>query len=76
MPMTIERIVEEARQWPPERVEELLWRLNDELRAAYPAVEAAWKNEIDRRVQDIQLGKVEGIPLEDCLARVRKIAGY
>ena len=37
--------------------------------------EAAWKSEIDRRIRDIQAGRVEGIPLEDSLARIRKVAG-
>jgi len=40
-----------------------------------PAVEAAWNAEIRRRVAEIQEGKVEGIPVEESLARIRKIAG-
>ena len=34
-----------------------------------------WKAEIQRRVTEIEAGTEEGIPVEDSLARVRKIAG-
>ena len=34
-----------------------------------------WKAEIQRRVTEIGAGTEEGIPVEDSLARVRKIAG-
>jgi putative addiction module component (TIGR02574 family) len=35
----------------------------------------AWKTETDRRIAEIESGKVQGVPLEDSLARARKIAG-
>lgn len=38
-------------------------------------VESAWKKEIDRRIDEIRSGKVQGVPLEESLARARKIAG-
>jgi hypothetical protein len=38
-------------------------------------MEAAWKAEINRRVEEIETGKVQGIPVEESLARARKIAG-
>ena len=40
-----------------------------------PDVEAAWKTEIGRRIAEIEEDKVEGIPVEESLARIRKIAG-
>ena len=40
-----------------------------------PEVEAAWKTEIGRRIEEIESGKVQGIPVEESLARIRKIAG-
>jgi len=73
--MTLDQIVEEARHWPPEKVGELVGRLTEDLHTSDPETEAAWKTEIDRRVEEIQTGKVEGIPLEASLARIRKIAG-
>lgn len=73
--MTLDQIVEETRQWPPEKVGELVGRLTEDLHASDPEIEAAWESEIVRRVEEIQTGKVKGIPLEESLARIRKIVG-
>lgn len=73
--MTLEQIVEETRQWPPEKVGELVGRLTEDLHAGNPETEAEWQAEIARRVQEIQSGKVKGIPGEKTSARVRKIVG-
>lgn len=75
MPLTLEQIVEETRRWPPERVGELVGRLTQDLHSSDPETKAAWQTEIDRRVEEIQSGGVEGIPLADSLARIRKLAG-
>ena len=75
MPMTLEQIVEETRTWPPEQIGELVGRLTEDLHTSSPEIEAAWKNEIDRRIAEIESGKVKGVPLEVSLARARKIAG-
>jgi putative addiction module component (TIGR02574 family) len=73
MPMTLDEIVEETRHWPPERVGELVGRLTEDLHTSDPETEAAWKTEIDRRIEEIQSGKVKGIPAEEVSARIRKI---
>jgi putative addiction module component (TIGR02574 family) len=75
MPMTLDQIVEETRHWPPEKVGELVERLTEDLHASDPETEAAWQREIARRVEEIQSGKVQGIPGEEVSARVRKIVG-
>jgi putative addiction module component (TIGR02574 family) len=75
MPLTLDQIVEETRNWPAEQVGELVNRLTDGLHASNPEIEAAWKTEIDRRITEIESGKVQGVPLEESLARARKIAG-
>jgi putative addiction module component (TIGR02574 family) len=75
VPMTLDQIVEETRHWPPEKVGELVERLSEDLHTSAPEIEAAWQTEIARRVEEIQSGKVQGIPLEESLARVRKIVG-
>jgi putative addiction module component (TIGR02574 family) len=75
VPLTLEQIVEETRHWPPEKVGELVGRLTEDLHASDPETEAAWKAEIDRRIEEIQSGKVQGIPGEEVSARVRKIVG-
>jgi putative addiction module component (TIGR02574 family) len=76
MPMTLDQIVEETRQMPTDVVAELIDRI---LLARHggiePEVQAAWKTEIDRRMAEIQEGKVQGIPVEESLARIRKIVG-
>ena len=73
MPMTLDEIVEETRHWPPERLGELVGRLTEDLHTSDPEIEAAWKTEIDRRIEEIQSGKVKGIPAEKVSARIRKI---
>ena len=73
MPITLDQIVEETRHWPPERVGEFLDRLTEDLHASEPEVEAAWKTEIDRRIAEIESGKVKGIPAEEVSARIQKI---
>jgi putative addiction module component (TIGR02574 family) len=75
MPITLDEIVEETRHWPPEQVGELVGRLTEDLHTSDPEIEAAWKTEIDRRIEEIQTGKVKGIPAEKVLARIRKTLG-
>ena len=76
MSLTLDQIVEETRQLPPDVVGELVDRILVARHGGIePAVEAAWNAEIRRRVAEIQEGKVEGIPVEESLARIRKIAG-
>ncbi len=53
---------------------ELVGRLTEGLHVSDPETEAAWKTEIDRRIEEIQSGQVRGIPVEESLARIRKIA--
>ena len=73
MPITLDEIVEETKHWPPEQVGELVGRLTEDLHASDPEIEAAWKTEVDRRIEEIQSGKVKGIPAEEVSARIQKI---
>jgi putative addiction module component (TIGR02574 family) len=76
MPISLDQIVEETREMPAEVVAELVDRIMLARHGGVePSVEAAWKNEIERRISEIESGKVKGIPLEESLARARKIAG-
>jgi hypothetical protein len=72
--MTIEEIVEETKQWPGDVVTELVDRI---MLAKYgdidPIVDAAWRAEAHRRRAELESGKVQGIPLEETLAKARKI---
>jgi putative addiction module component (TIGR02574 family) len=73
--MTLDQIVEEARHWTPEKVGELVGRLTENLHTSDAETESAWQAEVAQRVEDIQSGKVQGIPGEEVSARVRKIVG-
>lgn len=73
--MTLEQIVEETRRWSPEEVGELVGRLTEDLHASVPDVQAAWRAEIDRRVEEIQSGKIQGVPGEEVSKQVGKVAG-
>jgi len=75
VPLTLEQILDEARHWSPERVGELVRRLTEDLHSTDPEIEAAWKSEIERRVEEIRSGKVQGIPGEEVSSRIRKIFG-
>ncbi len=75
MALTVEQIVAETRQWPPEKVDELFDRLAADTSGTDPEIEVAWGREIRRRIQEIETGQVQGIPIEESLARIRKLAG-
>jgi putative addiction module component (TIGR02574 family) len=74
--MTLEEIVEETRQMPVDVVAELVDRILAERHGGIEQdIDGAWKQEIHRRIGEIESGKVEGIPVDESLARIRKIAG-
>jgi putative addiction module component (TIGR02574 family) len=76
MPITLDQIVEETRELPSETVAELVDRIMAARHGGLePSIAAAWKAESDRRIEEIESGRVKGIPLEESLARARKIAG-
>ena len=59
MPMTLDQIVEESRQWPDDVVAELVDRL---MLARHgvdnPALSPAWQSVLARRVEEIRSGNV------------------
>jgi len=71
----MEQIVEETRHWPPEKVGELVGRLTEDLHTIDPETEIAWKAAIDRRIEEIQTGRVKGIPVEEVFAKSARILG-
>jgi putative addiction module component (TIGR02574 family) len=76
MPITLDQIVEETREMPGEVVAQLIDRIMLARHGGVePRVATAWKTETDRRIAEIEAGKVEGVPLEESLARARKMAG-
>jgi putative addiction module component (TIGR02574 family) len=76
MPISIDQIVEETREMPPETVAELIDRIMVARHGGLdPAGGQSWKKEIDRRIEDLESGEVKAVSLEDSLARARKAAG-
>lgn len=76
MPISLDQIVEETRELPPETFAVLIDRIMSARHGgAEPSVAAAWKSETDRRIAEIEAGKVKGVPIEESLARARKAAG-
>jgi putative addiction module component (TIGR02574 family) len=76
VPISLDQIVEETREMPGEVVAELIDRIMAARHGGVePSVSTAWKGEIDRRIAEIQSEKVKGVPLEESLARARKITG-
>jgi hypothetical protein len=72
MPLTVEQIVSETRDWPAQRVEELLEALSENLLVADPSIESEWKAEVERRVDEIESGLVMGVAGEDVSALLRQ----
>lgn len=76
MPMSLDQIVEETRQLPPDVVAQLVDRILVARHGGMDAsVEESWKQETRRRVQEIESGKVEGVPGEEVSARLRRTLG-
>ena len=71
MNRSAQEILEDARQLPPSEVN---WLIENLLREGDDApeaeIEAAWDGEIKRRLDEIDSGAVELLPLEDVLARM------
>jgi putative addiction module component (TIGR02574 family) len=76
MPISLDEIVEETREMPGEVVAELIDRIMMARHGGVPPqVASAWKSETDRRIAEIEAGKVKGVSLDESLERARKIAG-
>ncbi|MGH7951795.1 MAG: addiction module protein [Limisphaerales bacterium] len=74
MPITLDEIVEETRELPGEVVAELIDRI---MLARHgdiePSIAAEWKTETDRRIAEIESGKVKGVSPKEVSARIQKI---
>jgi len=76
MPLTLEQIVEETSQWPSDVVAELVDRIMlAKHGGGNAAVDSAWRVEAQRRLAELESGQVQGIPLEETLAKARKLIG-
>lgn len=76
MPMTPQQIMSEARQLPREQMSELFDLMLAESFAQPDAEnDAAWRVEVRHRIEEIESGKVKGIPGEQVMAELRQIVG-
>ena len=74
MAITLDQIVEETRALPADVVAELVDRIYLARHGKIvPEIDAAWKTKIDRRIEEIQTGKVEGIPAEEVFEKAKRI---
>jgi len=71
MSRSVQEILEDARQLPPDEVDWLVESLLIKEQSEQLAeIEAAWDGEIKRRLDEIDSGAVKTVPLEDVLARM------
>lgn len=76
MTMTVDQIVEETLRLPKEQAVELVDRLTMDLHQTVdPVLEADWKKETRRRLDEISKGIVHGIPGDEVTAKIRQIVG-
>jgi hypothetical protein len=76
MPLTVEQIVEETRTWSEDQLVLLVHRLGDRLHDIDPHIEEAWRGRSPSTTRgDRKRGRFQPIPLEESLARARRIAG-
>lgn len=76
MPLTLDQIVEEASQWPEDVVAELMDRIMIARHGGIdPGIDTTWRAEIHRRIEDLESGRVQGVPLEETLAKAQAILG-
>ena len=71
--MTLRLLEKEALELPPRSrvrlAEKIMESIND---YATPQLEAAWEDEIERRVKEIQSGAARGIPADDAMKEARR----
>jgi len=68
--VTYQALLDQAKALPEDQRAALVQELNATL--APPGVEAAWAEEVARRVEDLRSGAVETIPSDVVLARARE----
>jgi putative addiction module component (TIGR02574 family) len=72
MSALVEQIRDEAMNLTPEERRELIHMLVDSLSEGEDArLEAAWNDEIARRIRDVEEGKVQRVSHEEAMARAR-----
>ncbi len=71
----VEELSRKARALAPEERVRLAEELLATVQEVDPDVEAAWDEEIRRRIADVDSGKAKLIPAEEVFAEVRRLIG-
>ncbi|HZE61039.1 MAG TPA: addiction module protein [Burkholderiales bacterium] len=69
----VDELARKARALPPEERVRLAEELLATVHEVDPEVEAAWDEEIRRRIEEIDSGKAKLIPAEEVFAEVRRL---
>ena len=76
MPMTLDQIVEETRQWPEDVIAELVDRITLAKHGGLPAArEHAWGEVAQRRSAELDSGHATLVPGQEVSERIRRIVG-
>jgi hypothetical protein len=76
MSLTLDQIVAEAQQWPGDVVADLVDRLMVAKHGGLDSeIDAAWRSEAHQRLAELESGQMQGVPLEETLAKARAILG-
>jgi hypothetical protein len=70
--MSIEEIEAAALELPGEQIDELIDRLATR-RGVVPEIERSWMDEVERRLDEVDAGDVELIPVEETIAKMRAL---
>ena len=72
---TVEQVEAEIRRLPRKARQQVAERLNAQLWPSgfAPEVETVWANTVKRRLDDLDSGRVEGVPAAQVFARARRL---
>ncbi|MBK8475476.1 MAG: addiction module protein [Opitutaceae bacterium] len=72
---TVEQVEAEIRRLPRKARQQVAERLNAQLWPSgfAPEVETAWADTVKRRVDDLDSGRVQGVPAAQVFARARRL---
>lgn len=71
-PMSIDEIEAAALELPPDQIDELIDRLAEH-RKMGSDVEQSWMEEVERRLDEVDAGEIELIPIEETIAKMRAL---
>jgi putative addiction module component (TIGR02574 family) len=72
MPSSLEQLEEQARALSPDDRAKLAQSILESLHTPVAEVEAAWAEEVERRVAAYDRGEIPSIPAEDVFAEARR----